>query len=281
MNGIDVSGWNRGIDIEKVDCDFVIAKATQGTSYTNIDCDRVIQQCIRLGKCWGVYHYISGASGEIDFFINSIRGYIGKGVICLDWEQTQNKAWGDLDYLEQCIRRVIDLTGIRPIVYASKSVFPFALCKKYDCGTWVAQYANNNQTGYQSKPWGNGNYAIYQYTAHGKLSGWGGFLDLDKANMSREQWAAYANPQGATTSEQTGPDIDALASSTIRGKFGSGRDRRNALGSNYGKVQDRVNELYDLARKTKRGEYGNGVIRKSALGSAYDDVQYIINHKLV
>lgn len=281
MNGIDVSNWNRGIDIGKIDCDFVIAKATQGTSYTNPDCDRVIQQCIRLGKCWGVYHYISGSSGEIDFFINSIRGYIGHGVICLDWEKTQNKAWGDLDYLEQCIRRVIELTNIRPIVYASKSVFPFSLCKKYDCGTWVAQYANNNQTGYQSKPWGNGGYAIYQYTAHGKLNGWNGFLDLDKANMSREQWTAYANPSGTVHEESQGPDIDALASDAIRGKFGSGRDRRNALGSNYAKVQDRVNEVYDLARKTKRGEYGNGAIRKAALGTAYDDVQYIINHKLV
>lgn len=280
MNGIDVSAWNRGIDISKVSCDFVIVKATQGTAYTNPDCDRVVQQCINLGKCWGVYHYINGNPAEIDFFVNSIRGYIGKGLICLDWEGIQNKQWGNLEYLEDCIKRVIELTGIKPIVYASKSVFPFALCKKYDCGTWVAQYANNNVTGYQARPWNNGAYAIYQYTSHGKLEGWHGLLDLDKANMNREQWAAYANPR-QTAPREKGPDVQALAEGVIRGNYGNGAERRKALGGNYDKVQRQVNEIFELARRTKRGEFGNGTTRKNALGGNYDIVQYVINNKLV
>ena len=31
MNGIDISNWQKGIDLAAVPCDFVIAKATQGT----------------------------------------------------------------------------------------------------------------------------------------------------------------------------------------------------------------------------------------------------------
>ena len=93
MNGIDVSNWQHGIGVANVPCDFVIAKATQGQNYVSPDCDRVIQQCISLGKPWGVYHYIDGSGvAEIDFFINNCKGYIGNGILCLDWERVQNGA---------------------------------------------------------------------------------------------------------------------------------------------------------------------------------------------
>lgn len=282
MNGIDVSNWQHGIDISKVPCDFVIAKATEGVKYTNPDCDRVVQQCISLGKCWGTYHYINGTSGEIDYFIKSIRGYVSHGIIALDWERQGNRRWGNLTYLEQCINRVIELTGVRPIVYASKSQFPWALCKKYDCGTWVAQYANNAKTGYQQKPWGNGAYAIFQYSANGRLSGYNGSLDLDIANMTREQWNSYANPKGSKTPATTpSADIEQMAQDAIRGKYGTGEERKNALGDNYQRIQNRVNQILDIAVAAKRGDYGNGANRRKALGSRYEIVQYCINHKMV
>ena len=44
MNGIDISNWQKGIDLTKVPCDFVIIKATQGTDYVNPDYDRAYQQ---------------------------------------------------------------------------------------------------------------------------------------------------------------------------------------------------------------------------------------------
>lgn len=282
MNGIDVSNWQHGIDISKVPCDFVISKATEGINYTNPDCDRVIQQCIHLGKCWGVYHYINGTNGEIDYFVKSISGYISHGIIALDWERQGNHGWGNLAYLEQCINRVIELTGVRPIIYASKSQFPWELCKKYDCGTWVAQYANNARTGYQQKPWGNGAYAIFQYSANGRLTGYNGSLDLDIANMSAEQWKSYANPSGAKTPATTpSADIEQMAQDAIRGKYGTGDERKRALGGNYQRVQDRVNQILDIALAAKRGDYGNGVNRRNALGTRYEIVQYCINHKMV
>ena len=54
---IDVSSNQGLIKIAPIDCDAVIAKATGGTSYVNDCCDYVIQQCIKLGKPWGFYHY--------------------------------------------------------------------------------------------------------------------------------------------------------------------------------------------------------------------------------
>lgn len=195
LNGIDVSNWQAGINLNVVPYDFVICKATQGTGYTSPDCVRQVEQAINAGKCVGVYHYISGgnANAEIDFFINSIKNWIGAVMICLDWESNQNSAWGNEAYLEQCIKRVIERTGVPPMVYASASVFPWNVCKKYNCGCWVAQYANNNPTGYQGTPWNEGAYgcAIRQYSSSGRLSGYGGNLDLNKFYGNEKAWDAY------------------------------------------------------------------------------------------
>lgn len=70
MKGIDVSGWQKGIDLSKIDCDFVIVKATQGTGFTSEDYERQAKQAKSLGKKLGIYHYAngSGAKAEAEFF---------------------------------------------------------------------------------------------------------------------------------------------------------------------------------------------------------------------
>ena len=37
LNGIDVSNWQKGINLAAVPADFVICKATQGTTYVSKD----------------------------------------------------------------------------------------------------------------------------------------------------------------------------------------------------------------------------------------------------
>ena len=64
MNGIDVSGWQKGIDLSKIDCDFVIVKATQGTGFTSADYERQAKQAKSLGKKLGIYHYANGSGDK-------------------------------------------------------------------------------------------------------------------------------------------------------------------------------------------------------------------------
>lgn len=202
MNGIDISNWQAGINLAAVPADFVIMKATQGTNYISPDCDRQYQQAKQAGRLLGVYHYVSGgnAVGEADFFVNNIKGYIGEAILVLDWESEQNSAWGNEAYLEQLVHRVIERTGVKPLIYsmASRYAQVAAVAKKLDCGLWIAQYASNDPTGYQAHPWREGAYAcaIRQYASTGRLNGWGGNLDLNIAYMTREQWAKYVNPGG-------------------------------------------------------------------------------------
>lgn len=87
-------------------------------------------------------------------------------------------------------------------------------------------------------------------------------------------------------------DVDALAREVIAGKYGNGDARRKALGSSYGAVQARVNELLGsgskaasvdvdaLARDVIAGKYGNGEERRRRLGANYAAVQRRVNELL-
>lgn len=302
LQGIDVSSWQSGIDVSKVPCDFVIAKATQGVTYVNPDCDRVIQQCIKIGKPFGVYHYVdgSGAVAEADYFVNNSRGYVGKGVLAIDWESADNKAWGNYGYLDTLVARVIAITGVRPMIYAQASVYAQVapIAQKYNCAVWCAQYADMNATGYQDQPWNEGAYscAIRQYSSAGRLPGWNGNLDLDKFYGDANAWRKYAGASGAATPAPkpvdplAGKSDSQLADEVIAGKYGDGDARKNALGARYAAVQAIVNQkLADplagktdaqLASEVIAGKYGDGENRKRALGNRYNAVQAIVNQKL-
>lgn len=101
--------------------------------------------------------------------------------------------------------------------------------------------------------------------------------------------ASQPAPQPAQPAAPGG-SVDELAQRVINGEFGTGEDRKTALGSRYDEVQARVNEILsggfqasgapdidDLAQRTLNGEFGNGDQRKAALGSLYDAVQQRVN----
>ena len=195
LQGIDISNWQNGIDLSAVPCDFVIAKATQGTGYVSPDCSRQVEQALSLGKTVGVYHYVSGgdAVAEARYFVDNCRGWLGRVFWCIDWEAEQNGAWGDAGYLDAVVKEVARLTGKPPVLYASAAVYPTDVAAANDCGMWVAQYADMNPTGYQDTPWNEGAYTcmIRQYSAKGRLPGYGADLDLNKFYGGPTQLRAY------------------------------------------------------------------------------------------
>lgn len=268
LNGIDISSYQSGIDLTVVPCDFVIIKATQGTGYVNPDCDRAYQQAKRAGKLRGTYHYVGGgnAVAEADYYVNNIKGYLRDGLLAIDWEAEQNSAWGNEAYLEQLVRRVIERTGVKPLIYsmASRYAQVAAVAKKLDCGLWIAEYADMNPTGYQAHPWREGAYAcaIRQYASTGRLNGWGGNLDLNIAYMTRDQWAKYANPGGKPAPAPAKPapaparkSEDTIAAEVIAGKWGNGQDRVNRLkkaGYNPATIQAKVNAKLGASKPAAR-----------------------------
>ena len=203
MDGIDISNWQAGINVARIPGDFVIVKATEGTGFTSSTFQSQISAAHNAGKLVGAYHYIKGkgAAGEMRHIYNVIKDWVGKALICIDWESGGNSAWGDISYLRRCIEEIKALTGKVIIVYASKSVFPWDAVKATGSRAWVAQYADNSITGYQSHPWNEGAFdcLIRQYSSHGRLDGYNGNLDLNKAYCTREEWMKLA---GAKTTQE-------------------------------------------------------------------------------
>lgn len=119
MNGIDISSWQSGINLAAVPCEFVIVKATEGTTYMNPYCDQTLTQAEELGKKRGVYHYASGlnANEEAEYFVNNIRGYIRKAIMVLDWEVTAVE--DQTGWVKRWLDRVYQLTGVKPFIYMS------------------------------------------------------------------------------------------------------------------------------------------------------------------
>lgn len=211
MNGIDVSSWQTGIDISQVDCDFVVTKATEGTSYVNPDCDRVYQQAKSLGKELGVYHYASGGDAvkEANYFVDNIAGYIGEAILVLDFEGkavNRGSAWAKT-FLDTVYTR----TGVKPLIYMSASVvsrYDWSSVRASDYGLWVAGYSKGDTVfyGYNSDIPMNYNVgvwsdcvAMYQYTSSGRLSGYSGKLDMNVFYGDESTWNAYAGGGNAVT----------------------------------------------------------------------------------
>ena len=260
LKGIDISNWQKGLDIASTGAEFVICKATQGTTFVDPSCDRHYQLAKRLGLKLGVYHYASGGDPitEADFFLKNIQGYIGEAILILDWERLQNPRFGEhASWCKRFLDRVKEKTGVKPLIYMSASVLRMAdwsPVSNADYGLWVAGYPDNRDSWdipnfpYSIRPWNF--YALWQYTSSG------GRLDRDIFSGTREAWDKYANPSGApapapapSPAKKSNED---LATEVIRGLWGNGQERKNRLeaaGYNYYAVQQIVNDRLAPARR--------------------------------
>ena len=302
MQGIDISNYQRGLDLSKVPCDFMICKATEGTSIVHDTCDGFVQAAKKLGKKWGFYHFLNGEDPvkQAEFFVAQTKNYFGNGIPVLDYEMygMVHGAAGAKKFLD----KVYELTGIRAMVYMSRSVCTeddwSAVAK--DHALWVAQYANTQRTSYQAEPWlpGGGFGAwnvctLHQYSSNGRLDGYDGPLDIDIAHVDATGWDKIANPKGlpvpdakpSGTVEQPQETALELAARVMDGTYGNGDARRQALGERYDEVQELVNYVLktsasELADAVIRGQLGSGELRKRVLGSRYSEVQEVVNDRL-
>ena len=251
LNGIDISSWQTGIDLNAVPADFVIIKATQGIGYVNPDCDRAYQQAKKAGKLLGVYHYAGGNDPieEAKYFIKNIEEYIKEAVLCLDWESGQNSRYGvdDFTWCKMFLDYVASTTGVKPILYCSQSIMG-----KFngigDYGLWIAQYANMDATGYQEHPWNEGAYdcAIRQYSSSGRLNGYNGNLDLDKFYGDSNAWHKYANPNGETKPVTPTP-APKPTPSAVRTYTVQAGDTLSGIASKFGTTYQHLAEINGIA----------------------------------
>ena len=274
MNVIDISSWQKGLDLSAVfadgnHLDGVVVKSTGGSSYVQPTCDAWIQWLIQNNKPFGFYHYMDDdyrhASGkaEAEWFVKNTRNYFGLGIPFADYEHPA-KDLGTA-YLKEFLDTVYALTGVKAGVYCSLSVIHSQLFRSIaDAGypLWVAQYADGNPVnGFLKTPWQNGSvspfpkYWMHQYTSNGHLAGYSGRLDFNKFYGSTDDWNALAKgeaPAPTPTLKPAGPEIVARL---LSGEFGTESERIRKLteaGYDHVSVQKKVNELYAIAQNCKR-----------------------------
>lgn len=199
LQGIDVSSWQPGWVSSTAQADFVIVKATQGVGYVSPTLRAQADGTLATGKKLGLYHYSAGGNcvSEADFFVRTVRPWLRKAVLVLDWESYQNADWGSSTWSTCFVKRLKADTGVTPLVYVQASaVWQVAGARAAGAGLWLARYANMSATGYQANPWllGAKGEAMLQYSSNGRIHGYSGPLDLNIFLGSREAWEKYANP---------------------------------------------------------------------------------------
>lgn len=210
LNGADVASYQKDLrPALMTTTDFIIVKFTQGTWYVNPYAEAQYAGVKAAGKLPGVYHYGEGgdAKKEAQFFAKKLGARIGECVPGLDWEGTQNPTFGTGKDVVWCLTfcdEFYRLTGVRPVIYMSKSV-----CRRYDWSKvaqkyklWCAQYASNKATDYQDSPWTDSNGfgawdgdTIRQYSSHGHIVGYSGYIDINKAYLTKAEWLELAKPE--------------------------------------------------------------------------------------
>lgn len=204
MNGIDISHWQNNLDLAKIKCDFVIAKATEGANFVDPCFHAFMSKAESLGKCLGFYHFARPekytAQNEAKFFYANTVKYFGRAIPILDWESSgkANVAWA-----KEWLDTVYSLTGVKPMIYMSESVvnqYDWSKVAKADYGLWVAKYKDMikdpdfDMSNAGKKPtvkhWAF--YAMWQWTSSGRLSGYNGDLDCDVFYGDKDAWMRYA-----------------------------------------------------------------------------------------
>ena len=118
LKGIDISRYQAGINMNTLDIDFVIVKATEGVGYTDPNYKEYLQDAIYSNKKIGLYHYARPDLGntpedEATWFLSKAKDYIKKAILVLDWEvNTSNTNWA-YDFL----KTIYEKTNVRPIIY--------------------------------------------------------------------------------------------------------------------------------------------------------------------
>ena len=262
MNGIDISSWQRDINLSAVKADFVIVKATEGIGYVDKTCDKFFQKALSLGKKIGFYHFARPTKNndpvrEADFFYENCKGYFGKAIPILDWE-AENKQ--NVAYAKAWLDRVYQRSGVKPVIYMSESVanaYNWSSVANADYGLWVAKYRDNNpdynynmaNAGSRPKVKWWKFYCMWQWTSSGRLNGYNGNLDCNVFYGDRSTWDKYAVKSGTTQPVKPTQPVkkpnEEIANEVINGAWGNGEDRKKRLtdaGYNYTVVQAIVNK---------------------------------------
>lgn len=283
--GIDVSQWQKGLNLANYKDKFVIIRAGYGCHVDKCMRD-FATQCTLYGIPFGFYWYsyavnAEQAREEAQQFLNTVRNFNFNMGLWLDMEDADNfkrkrglLTQSAITNLTISFMTELEKGGHYCGIYSSESWFRSYIkdCDKWD--KWVASWGpNNGRLNRTTSNLGN----IQQFTSKP--------IDQDVIFVPLETFSKKSKSNNVSRETPTKKSDFDIAREVLRGEWGNGQDRKNRIesaGYNYKNVQHNVNLLVK-AQQVISGKYGNGVTRKRLLerdGYNYKEVQSIVN-KLV
>lgn len=186
LHGIDVSHYQGRIDWDEVAKDpkagFVYLKATEGTSITDDTYKRNFQECKRVGLKVGSYLFFRpqySAKAQFDLFLSMVDTKKQDLLPLIDAEAIRGVS---IAVFQQRLLELCDLFekeyGKKPLIYTgqnfyNKNIHGNARLREYKY--FIACYAFDEPVLY-----GDDDFLMWQYTAHGSIKGIRGNVDQSR-----------------------------------------------------------------------------------------------------
>jgi GH25 family lysozyme M1 (1,4-beta-N-acetylmuramidase) len=197
LEGIDISHWQGTVDFTQVagaGKRFVIAKATEGIGWTDVNWTKYRDAAQAAGLAVTGYHFArpdgnpTQPKEEADWFVSQLGLQAGMLVPALDLERAGTLSKAELTaWVQAWLDEVYALTGVRPMIYTSPAFWRNALGDTRtfaDQGytvLWIAHWGVNAPS-VPASNWGGHGWTFWQYTSSGTVPGIGGNVDLDRYN---------------------------------------------------------------------------------------------------
>lgn len=261
VKGIDVSRWQGNINWEKVKAagiKFAIIKAggSDDGFYTDSRWEANYKGAKANGIAVGAYYFagpkcVTAAAGKADAkrFLKLLKGKKLEYPVYFDCEAQPISKRSGTTKAALAFCKELEKAGYYAGIYASTySGFQDRLddAKLHSIAHWVAQYAG--KCSYR------GSYGLWQYSSSGRVSGIGGNVDMNYANIDYPSIIKAGGfngyPKSTAESKKQSPaakkSVDELAKEVLAGKWGNGNTRKKRLtkaGYDYNAVQKKVNEM--------------------------------------
>jgi len=223
MLGVDVSHWNGSPDwaaAQAAGVRFVIAKATEGTSWVDPKYASFKRAAESLGLAFTGYHYATPSSvrgdavAQADNFVRASALGDSNLVPALDLEETGGLGTAQLtNWVKDYLAEVLAKTGVKPLIYTSPAFWNLKMGNSTwfaDNGyrIWVAHWGVDAPR-VPAQSWNGLGWTLWQFADDPALPGFSGKVDHDwYAGTSLKSMRIANNKAVSTPPATTLPGVD-------------------------------------------------------------------------